>query len=141
MVLGLSAPGEAVIMQTPGGKKRLTEVVKKRKKSKTKIFKKKIGEIGKGVLKKTLFKRDSGGGRNPFGRNLQPETFTKEQHMLRGMFGHGDRVMTNFDGRSLPVINNLLTSGGGILKSGDQGETRDLFKGGRSLPFFGGGRR
>lgn len=80
-------------------------------------------------IKRTIFKPSPRPRtQRVFGRKPQPQDYSKEQRILRGMFGHGERVMTNFDGRSLPKINNTLTSGGGLIKSGDyEAETAGLF--------------
>lgn len=78
-----------------------------------------------------------------FGTKAVAPSYTQEQNILRGMFGHGPTViMPSPDGRSLPKIHSTLTSGGGLLKSGDKNrETAAIFNSRRSLPFFGGQRR
>jgi len=87
-----------------------------------------FGRQLKKSVKKSFFSKSKPAGRNPFGRRPEPEDFTKEQNILRGMFGGGGKVMTNFDGRSLPRIDNTLNSGGGLLKSGDRNrETAGIF--------------
>lgn len=50
---------------------------------------------------------------------------TKEQQMLQNLF-HGEPTFGT--GNNLPVINRRITSGGGIIKSGDiNSETAGLF--------------
>lgn len=97
-------------------------------------------EEPKKVLKKTKKKKKVYFSRpkKVFGTRAVAPSYTKEQNMLRSLFGHGPTViMPSKDGRSLPKIHRTLTSGGGLIKSGDRGETRGLFGGGRPSPFFG----
>ena len=61
----------------------------------------------------------------------QFETFSREQSMMRELFGHGDHTILG-EGDSLPVLHQTLTSGGGLIKNGDYEKT--------TASFFGFGR-
>lgn len=52
---------------------------------------------------------------------------SKEQMALQEMFGGSERLWGT--GRDLPRMNGALISGGGIIKSGDAGETAAMFGG------------
>lgn len=77
------------------------------------------------AAKKVLYKKVKPGRRVSFSRQLPKDNLSREQGMLRSFFGGGSRVWGT--GQSLPKITNTLTSGGGLIKSGDQGETAGLF--------------
>lgn len=51
-------------------------------------------------------------------------TLSREQKMLQEVFGNERTFGT---GKNLPEINNALTSGGGLIKNGDEGETGRMF--------------
>ena len=54
------------------------------------------------------------------------KNLSKGQELLQEMFsGNG----TFGKGQNLPVINRSITSGGGLIKNGDQGETMKMFGG------------
>lgn len=53
---------------------------------------------------------------------------TQEQEMMQGMFGHGERSWGT--GENLPKLDGAITSGNGLIKSGDnENETAGLFGG------------
>lgn len=54
-----------------------------------------------------------------------PENITKEQGMLREIMGGQNKSWGT--GTNLPQLNNALTSGGGLIKNDDNGETRRCF--------------
>ena len=57
---------------------------------------------------------------------LQPAPrLSQEQGMLREMFGGSEQLWGT--GNNLPRMENSLTSGGGLIKSGDRGETGRFF--------------
>ncbi len=136
------AEEDSMQTQTPGE----VEVIEDKKKSKKKSLTKKVLGLTKKVLGKTLFakspKQKLPKKSKVFGTKAVPPTFTQEQNIMRSLFGGGGKVMTNFDGRSLPRIDRTLTTGGGILKSGDrERETMNLMASGKPSMFFGGQRR
>lgn len=140
----LLSPGEEDIIGTAKAKRKLKKQQKELAKAKEELKADTIGRKLKMSLLSTPSKKSSKKvspfkKQKIFGARAEAPEYTKEQNILRGMFGHGGKVMTNFDGRSLPRIHNTLNSGNGILKSGDRNhETAGMFFGGKSLPFFGG---
>ena len=138
------SPGEVDIIETAKAGKKQEKERKELAEAKKELKPKKFSFSKTLNTKKTSKKKKA----NPFKKQKvfvgKPDLqdYTKEQKILFGMFGGGERVLTNMDGRSLPRIDNTLNSGGGIIKSGDVNhETMKLFQGGLALPFFGGGRR
>ncbi len=66
--------------------------------------------------------------KTPIKRTLDPAPMlSQEQHMLQEMFGSSQQLWGT--GRDLPKMNGALISGGGIIKSGDGGETAAMFGG------------
>lgn len=112
----LLSPGEVDIIETAKAKRQLKKERKQLVKAKQEL---KADTVGSKVKKAFFAKPSKSPKRKIFGSAPVQESYTREQSIMRGMFGHGSRVMTNFDGRSLPKINNTLNSGGGLLKSGD----------------------
>lgn len=76
-------------------------------------------------IKKILFKKAKPGKKVTFGRKAVREDLTREQGMLKTFFGSGSKMWGT--GRSLPQRNGILISGGGLVKSGDKGETGRMF--------------
>lgn len=128
MAFDFLTPGEVDIIDTAKSKKKLKKEKQELAISKKELKPDTIG-IVKGV-KKVLFTKQKVGTKPKkvfTGKPVQ-EDLTKEQNILRGMFGHGSRVIYNGEGRNLPKIHNTLNSGGGILKSGDNDrETAGIF--------------
>jgi len=59
-------------------------------------------------------------------RKIQPAPrLSQEQGMLREMFGGSAPLWGS--GQDLPKLHNTLISGGGLVKSGDRGETASMF--------------
>lgn len=143
--ISLLAPGEQDIIEQAKAKKELKKEKKKLAEAKKEL---KADTIGSKV-KKTFFSKPAKKvspfkKQKIFGRRPVQEDFTPEQNIMRSLFGGGGKVMTNFDGRSLPRIDNTLNNpnAGGLIKSGDRNrETAAMFQGGSALPFFGGQRR
>jgi len=50
---------------------------------------------------------------------------SQEQSILSGMFGGGEQTWGT--GQNLPRMDGILMNGGGIIKSGDGGETASMF--------------
>ena len=60
-------------------------------------------------------------------QSLKPAPMlSQEQNMMQEMFGGNDMWGT---GRNLPRMNGALTSGHGLIKNDDFGETRRMFGG------------
>lgn len=123
------SPGEVDIIETAKAKKKLKKEREELAKAKEELKPETIGR----KLKKSFFTKPSKKisplkKQKIFGTKPVAPDYAKEQNILREMFGHGGRVITNFDGRSLPKIHNTLNSGGGIIKSGDiNHETARIF--------------
>ena len=72
------------------------------------------------VLSKTLVQKE-----RAIKRITPAPMLSQEQGMLREMFGGSAPLWGS--GQNLPKLHNTLISGGGLVKSGDRGETASMF--------------
>ena len=93
-----------------------------------------VSDVGRGIAKakvgSTLLKPEKYGkkkirfGLSPKKIRIAPR-LSQEQAMLGEMFGGADSIWGT--GQNLPQMNETLTSGHGLVKSGDDGETGSMF--------------